>query len=187
MKISGSAHADATFRENNEMLNNPEGNAPDYIIITNSKPYFVKHVSDKNPFNTTHFWMDAGYGHAIDGHGDEMEFPGDNTWNPCKLLEIKGKLTILKMWDLQKFENYLENPATLHKRNIFPLIAGGFFGGDAKSVTEYQEVYDKVFNSLLYNNIVDDQSVAYHTYREIPGLFNLVDGSWFDIFKVFPS
>ena len=179
--------AKAKFREDKEMLNNPDGNDSDYIIVTNSKPYFVKNVSDKNPFNTTHFfWMDAGYGHAIDGHG-EVDFPGDHKWNPCKLLEIKRKITILKMWDLLRFEQYLY-PNALHKRNILPPFAGGFFGGDAKAVNEYYEVYDKVFNSLLYDDIVDDdQSVAYHTYRELPRLFNLVDGSWCDIFKVFPN
>ena len=181
--------ADDKFRENNEMLNNPEGSSSDYIILMNNKPHLVKFVANKNPFNTTHFfWMDAGYGHAIDGYGDEMEFPKDHTWTPCKLLETRGKVTILKMWDLQRFEDYLKDPNTLHKKNILPVFAGGFSGGDAKAVAEYHEVYDKVFNTLLYNDIVDDdQSISYHTYRENPGLFNLVDGSWFDIFKVFPN
>ena len=178
---------DVQFRENNEMLNNPEGNSSDYIIVTNSKPYFVKYVSDRNPFNTTHFfWMDAGYGHAINGHG-ELDFPENHKWSPCKLLEINRKITILKMVDLSRYDQYV-NPVTLHKRNIYPAFAGGFFGGDAKAVVEYYEVYDKVFNSLLADDIVDDdQSLAYHTYRELPRLFNLLDGSWVDIFKVFPN
>ena len=170
------------------MLKNPEGNASDYIIITNSKPGFVKYVSDKNPFNTTHFfWIDAGYGHTIDGHS-EADFPTDFRWKPCRLLDVKNKITIVKLWDVQKFERDVGNPNVLHKRNVLPLFAGGFFGGDAQAVAEYHTVYDKVFNSLLYNDIVDDdQSVAYHVYREQPELFNPVPGRWCDIFKLFPN
>ena len=83
-----------SFRLDNQMINNPEGNSTEYIIITNNKPYIVKYVSDKNPFNTTpFFWIDAGYGHG------EVEFPENRSWNPCTLLEIERKITILKLVD----------------------------------------------------------------------------------------
>ena len=93
------------------------------------------------------------------------------------------------MVDLSAFEQHV-SPSTLHKISIHPPFAGGFFGGGAEAVVEYYKVYDKMFNSLFHvvEDIVDDdQNVAHHVYRELPRLFNLVDGSWFDIFKVFPA
>ena len=174
------------FKDNNEMLTSPEGNSTEYIILVNSKPSSVKYISDKNPFHTSHFfWIDAGYGHVINGSG-EGEFPKKKTWTPCRLLEVTDKITMIKLTNLETLQ--YSHPLEIHKLNLYPPFAGGFFGGDAKAVSEYHEIYDKSFRMLLAENIVDDdQNVAYHSYRELPRLFNLVNGSWFDIFKIFPD
>jgi hypothetical protein len=65
-----------------------------------------------------------------------------------------------------------------------PVIAGGFFGGHKKAVLEFYHLYNKIFNSMVLENIVDDdQNIALMCNYELPRLFNLVPGDWFDAFS----
>ncbi|KAK3594537.1 hypothetical protein CHS0354_023593, partial [Potamilus streckersoni] len=168
------------FLENNEMLAHPEAFSPEYVILMNNKIFFMKTIVDINPFRSTHFfWIDAGYGHGSD------IFPKDGQWFPRNLMDIHRKITYIQLYDPMHYEDYVKN-LLLHKSLLSPAFIGGFFGGDSQAVREYYHLYHKVFRSLLVESIVDDdQNVALLCYFELPRLFNLVEGDWYDVFKLF--
>lgn len=167
------------FRENNAILLQPEGFSQEYIILMNNKLSFMKHAINKNVFNSTHFfWIDAGY-----GHGNEVIFPEIQGWVPRKLLPIKNKVSFIQLSDPEYFRKYGDK---LHKQALDPSFTGGFFGGRIRPITELYHLYNKVFRSLLLEDVVDDdQNVNLFCYYELPRLFNLVEGDWFQAFQLF--
>ncbi|KAL3878410.1 hypothetical protein ACJMK2_030763 [Sinanodonta woodiana] len=168
------------FLESNEMLAHPEAFSPEYVILMNNKIFFMKTIVDINPFGSAHFfWIDAGYGHGSD------IFPNDGKWFPWNLMNIHRKITYIQLHNPVDYEYYVTN-LLLHKFALAPAFNGGFFGGDAQAVREYYHLYHKVFRTLLVETIVDDdQNVALLCYFELPRLFNLVVGDWYDVFKLF--
>ena len=167
------------FRKDNHMLNNPEGFSVDYILLMNNKLSFIKDSIRINKFNSTHyFWIDAGY-----GHGDSDVLPADEEWSPTKLMTMNTTVTFTVLNDPNLHKDII---LKLHKKNVDPVISGGFFGGHKKAVLEFYHLYNKVFNSMVLENIVDDdQNIALMCYYELPRLFNLVPGDWFDAFKLY--
>lgn len=170
------------FKENNKMLNHPEAFSPDYIILMSNKFSFMKKAAERNPFGSTHlFWIDAGY-----GHGDKSHFPPNHSkWQPFKLLTLDNKITYITFeHDPYVFSGHEKD---IHKRDVGPVLNGAFFGGDISAVLEYADLYKQVFLKFLnnYKIVDDDQNIAIFSFYERPNLFNLVQGGWYDVIKLF--
>ncbi|XP_071123347.1 protein HtrL-like [Mytilus edulis] len=167
------------FKENNTMLQNPEGFSVDYIILMNNKLSFLKEAMEVNIFNSSHFfWIDGGY-----GHGDANIFRNVQGLTPLRLLALNKTVTFIQLHDTEIYKKY---GIRIHKESIDPAFPGGFFGGYKSAVLELYHLYNKMFRSLLIENVVDDDQNAFlFCYFETPRLFNLVKGGWFDAFKMF--
>ncbi|XP_052067166.1 protein HtrL-like [Mytilus californianus] len=167
------------FKENNTMLQHPEGFSVEYIILMNNKLSFLKEAIKADIFKSSHFfWIDSGY-----GHGDENIFQNLKKWTPSKLLSLSKTVTFIQLHDTEMYKEY---GLKLHKESIDPAFSGGFFGGHRSALLELYHLYNKMFRSLLLENVVDDdQNILLFCYFEIPRLFNLVKGDWFDAFKLF--
>lgn len=162
------------------MKTHPESFSSEYILLMNSKAYFVREASSRNPFRSQHFyWLDAGYGH---GH---TNYPGSDTiWAPKNIMlpDLDSKVTFMKLRNVDLTNVDLKQ---LYRKDV-ALIVGSFFGGSSTAVQDYYEVNDRVFTSLLTNNFVDDdQTLTVLCYHSKPQLFNLVDGDWYDVFLLF--
>lgn len=168
------------FITDHEILHHPEGFSPEYNILMNNKLSMLRQATVKNYFKSTHFfWIDMGYGHSFD------IFPSDCTWAPHNLMyneTVSDKITYIQLNPVEWLNSIYE----LYKKDIPPFLNGGFFGGSIKAVQRYWEVHGEIFKLFLsYNMIDDDQTLAVASYFRDRKLFNLVDGWWYDAFKLF--
>uniref|UniRef100_A0AC35TVX6 Uncharacterized protein n=1 Tax=Rhabditophanes sp. KR3021 TaxID=114890 RepID=A0AC35TVX6_9BILA len=159
------------------MKTHPEATSAEYDLLVNSKPYFMYNSTMHNHFNNKLFvWLDAGY-----GHGDEANFPVDMKWYPSVK---EGKISMIKLTpDTDKVERY--NIDNLYRKD-WAAISGGFIGGDSTAVkTLYHYHFQKVLQLLHEKKVDDDQTVLLLLIKEMPELFDLEYGDWFDAFKLF--
>ncbi|CAI5453043.1 unnamed protein product [Caenorhabditis angaria] len=170
----------ATFYElfaDSDMKTHPEAKSAEYNIVVNSKTHFLQNVTLENPFQTDHFiWLDAGY-----GHGNQSVFPYNNIWRPKF---VDGKVSLIKLTPhYDKLTNYgLHN---LYRRN-WAVLSGGFIAGDKHSIEQLHSIIHRRFIRLIYQNYVDDdQTLLVLAVNAHPHLFNIVNGDWFDAFKLF--
>lgn len=159
------------------MKKHPESSSPEYDLVVNSKPYFLYNATIENIFNSSSFvWLDAGY-----CHGQKICFPKYFKWNPTIK---KEKISMIKLTpDNDKIEDY-----TIDKlyRKDWAGISGGFIGGDLISLKKFYHYHFQKMLELLHNNYVDDdQTVIILLIKEMPELFHLEYGDWFDAFKLF--
>uniref|UniRef100_A0A0N4Z0D9 Nucleotide-diphospho-sugar transferase domain-containing protein n=1 Tax=Parastrongyloides trichosuri TaxID=131310 RepID=A0A0N4Z0D9_PARTI len=159
------------------MKTHPEATSPEYNLVVNSKPYFLYNATIENIFNSSSFvWLDAGY-----CHGDVLCFPKFFKWHPTV---TKGKVSMIKLTpDSDRIEDY-----TIEKlyRKDWAGISGGFIGGDAISLKQFYHYHFQKILELLHMNIVDDdQTIIILLIKEMPELFDLQYGDWFDAFRLF--
>ena len=167
------------FKEGHQILHHPEGFSPEYNIVMNSKFYMLYHSVAMNYFKTAFFyWMDMGYGHGALGL-----YPNSCHWAPRNIMtNTDDRITYIQLNNCQWISGFFD----LYKNKIPPFLNGGFFGGSKNAVIRYYFLHKRLFESYLEEGIVDDdQSMAVASYFEEPDLFNLVDGWWYDVFKLF--
>lgn len=168
------------FRDGHAFLNHPEGFSPEYNILMNSKFPMLYEASKLNYFNSTHFyWLDMGYGHNAD------IYPNQCDWAPKNLMyntTVGDKITYIQLNPVKWLSNIYE----IYKKPVPPFLNGGFFGGSAKAVERYYNVHKEMFKLVLLHRMVDDdQTMAILSVFKERELFNLVDGWWYDAFKLF--
>uniref|UniRef100_A0A0N5CD50 Nucleotide-diphospho-sugar transferase domain-containing protein n=1 Tax=Strongyloides papillosus TaxID=174720 RepID=A0A0N5CD50_STREA len=159
------------------MKKHPEATSAEYDLVVNSKPYFLYNATIENTFNSSSFvWLDAGY-----CHGQKICFPKYFKWYPTIM---RGKISMIKLTpDIDKIEDYSID--RLYRQD-WAGISGGFIGGDLISLKKFYHYHFQKTVELLYQNFVDDdQTVVILLIKEMPELFNLEYGDWFDAFKLF--
>lgn len=175
------------FREDNDKLEHPETFSADYLLLMHSKLPLLRHVMDRNPFNTSHFfWIDAGYAAVSDDDTisdvKKVNIPPGKQWRPESLLSLSHAVTYIQLNEPAQYVNVTQ----LHKRRLSPAMAGGFFGGAQKVMTYYAALYNKcLLKQLTEGELMEDQGTALQVYFEHPSMFNLVKGDWFDAYRLF--
>ena len=175
-----------SFKADNEKLDHPEAFSAEYLVLLHSKVPLVGEVMRENPFNTTHFfWIDAGYAAVDDDTGNdviEVIIPAGTKWRPEPLLSSSERVTYVQLHDPDLYIN----ETRLHKQRLAPAMSGGFFGGAQKVMTYYSRLYNKcLLNQLTEGEMGEDQGVALQVYFEHPRIFHLVQGDWFDAYRLF--
>ncbi|KAI1715800.1 protein HtrL [Ditylenchus destructor] len=156
----------------------PETASVEYMMLENSKSFFLKNASTENSFNTTHFvWLDANY-----GHGNSSVFPYNYEWAPKF---EKGKISILKLAPTNDSIT-LYNKDKLYRQNI-TLVGGEFLAGDAQTIDKFHKTYERKIVDIAYNDrmVDDDETMLVILINEMPELFDVVQGEWFNVFHLF--
>ena len=126
------------FHQDNHILHHPEGFSPEYNVLMNAKMDFLKSAVDSNFFHSSHFfWIDMGY-----GHGGRDIFPENPCWEPANLIGDTDNITYIAVNDIDEVVDIHQ----LYKRRVGPGVNGAFFGGSAKAVQDYHDLYLSVLN-----------------------------------------
>ncbi|KAI1708503.1 protein HtrL [Ditylenchus destructor] len=156
----------------------PEAYNVKYDIVVNSKAYFLHNASLDNPFETQYFaWLDAGY-----GHGKSQYFPPNFVWKP---VFEPGKVSLIKLTpysdDIKRY-----GIKDLYRQDV-AVISGGFLAGDRETLSKfYQHYHWKVVRLIMHQQVVDDdQTVLVLLINDLPDMFNIALGYWFDAFQLF--
>ena len=165
------------FKDGHPFITHPEGFSPDYNIMMNSKFALVFEAARMNYFHSDYIlWVDMGY-----GHGNDV-YPRDCNWSPSNIMNDTDKITYIQLNDLAILDNIYD----LYKKRMPPFVNGGFFGGSPKAIEEYFYLHKLVFEDMLDKSMVDDdQTVVVACWLKKPSLFNMVEGWWYDAFKLF--
>ncbi|KAL3068029.1 hypothetical protein niasHT_038019 [Heterodera trifolii] len=159
------------------MRSHPEATQAEYVVVVNSKPYFLAQAATDNPFGTEFFvWLDAGY-----GHGDRAVFPPSWEWRPTF---PRGKMSVIKLTPPRDLLSRY-SLKQLYRQDV-AVLSGGFLAGDRRAVTQLHREHHRMFLELLEKGRVDDdQTFLVLLVNQNPPLFNIVNGDWFDAFKAF--
>ena len=152
----------------------PEITKPLYALVTCSKPHLL--LKGVEYAETDYLiWLDGGYTHG------QIRI-SDLDWNPQKILAVKDKLSIINIEDVSKID---DDPVQFCKKSL-AVINGGFFGGGKPVikdvVTKYYHMVDYQLKYLRLKQ--DDQVVWEYLVKTYPKMFNLIEGGWYDAFKL---
>uniref|UniRef100_A0A914HGM0 Uncharacterized protein n=1 Tax=Globodera rostochiensis TaxID=31243 RepID=A0A914HGM0_GLORO len=159
------------------MRTHPEASQAEYVVVVNSKPYFLAQAAADNPFDSEFFvWLDAGY-----GHGDRSVFPASWKWLPTFPRDRISTIKLTPPGDLMMRYGLEE----LYRQDV-AVLSGGFLAGDRRAVTRFHREHHRMFLELLEKGRVDDdQTFLVLLVNQHPELFNIVNGDWFDAFQLF--
>jgi len=115
-----------------------------YLGIQLSNVYFAKRVVDLNPWNTTHFaWVDFDLARVFRNLGksqEKLRILSRRTLSP-RFLSIPG---------CERWDKLTEETAVLRLLNdVYWRFCGGFFIGDAVSISEMHALYEKHLETFL--------------------------------------
>uniref|UniRef100_A0A915ETA1 Uncharacterized protein n=1 Tax=Ditylenchus dipsaci TaxID=166011 RepID=A0A915ETA1_9BILA len=104
----------------------PETSSVEFMILENSKSYFLSNASKENVYNTTFFaWIDATY-----GKGNASLYPFNYEWDPEFPPE---KISIIKVVDLAVNDRMVDDDETMlvllinKFPNLFNIVQGEWF------------------------------------------------------------
>ncbi|KAI3422483.1 hypothetical protein GPALN_012991 [Globodera pallida] len=159
------------------MRTHPEASQAEYVVVVNSKPYFLAQAAADNPFDSEFFvWLDAGY-----GHGDRSVFPASWKWLPTFPRDRISTIKLTPPGDLMMRYGLEE----LYRQDV-AVLSGGFLAGDRRAVTRFHREHHRMFLELLEKGRVDDdQTFLVLLVNQHPEWFNIVNGDWFDAFQLF--
>lgn len=138
----------------------------DYMIVQCNKTYWMKRAIEINPYNTDNFvWIDFGISYILKKSNIKDLLPAviDKTYNQVR---ISG------CWKLpQEFVNY-------NNDNILWFFSGGVFGGDSKSLLEFERLmYDTCVSVINSGVWMWETNIWYFTYYKNPSLFSWYSGA----------
>lgn len=172
------------------LKSHPESFSTDDVILTHSKLTFLLDAIQMDVFKSSfYFWLDFGYGH---GTKEEKTFPDGCRWEPRNIMtsSVGDKITIVQLNKrnvLSELSSVFDLYLNKTRSGYVDVISAGFFGGSRTAVHQlyrcYMDVFEKEF--LAQDRLDDEQVVIAGCWFRQPGLFNLVNGSWFDAFKLF--
>lgn len=164
------------FKKDLYVPERPEVSIPTYSIIMWSKVPLVRKAIRANTFGTSHFvWLDFG----IHNHILPDERLGKHLFeNP---ISDKIKIMARSMPD----EKTDSNMNWFYKAGI-NRFAGGLFGGSSRNFVIFVELFDKVVEECLKNNLIEcDQTLFVTAYLKNKELFDVYQGDWYDIIRKF--
>ena len=116
----------------------PNKDTKNFMILMNAKIEFVKKAIDLNPFQTTHFaWIDFSITYvfrSMDATLKRLKEDSIKDWQSC--------LVFPGCWE--KGIGYSNICNTIHWR-----FCGGFFMGDAESLTTFSQMYRSNYSMIL--------------------------------------
>jgi protein YibB len=139
---------------------NPEYWNPDYVLVTNLKPYFVnKAINMNSSINDMVAWVDFGYCRS------EKQIPSSRIWKYDYNSELIHLLSY-KNWNNVPIEQVVAS------NDVY--IPGAIIAATKKLWPKMLELMQSSFNKLLEKNMVDDdQGLLLYSYMQNKNLFQL--------------
>ncbi|KAI1713267.1 protein HtrL [Ditylenchus destructor] len=109
-------------------------------------------------------------------------FPSNFVWKP---VFEPGKVSLIKLTpysdDIKRY-----GIKDLYRQDV-AVISGGFLAGDRETLSKfYQHYHWKVVRLIMHHQVVDDdQTVLVLLINDMPDMFNIALGYWFDAFQLF--
>lgn len=139
---------------------NPEYWNPDYVLVTNLKPFFVNLAIQMNkPINDMIAWVDFGYCRS------ENQIPSARRWT-YDFDSTKIHLLAYKNYDGAPIEKIVAT------NDVY--IPGAIIAADKKLWPKMSQLMRVSFDNLLAKNMVDDdQGLLIYSYIQDPDAFEL--------------
>jgi len=166
---------DPNYGKNHPNTTCPEIAIPLYSLVVSSKPDLLRRGS-KYAKTDYCIWLDGGYTHGSINISNI-------TWTPESLYEINDKISIIGLRPIQDMAT--QDPIGFSNQYI-DIINGGFFGGHKDTIEKVIGKYYEIVDEMLTIHRMKEDDQYYWTflaYRH-PELINLINGSWYDAFKI---
>lgn len=122
-------------------ISNPVNNKTDpiYCLTTLAKPFLVTEVVKLNPFGTSRYaWIDFGIGHILDLFMSDFRELSESLTDQLRLVMLRP----VSVSEVQDRDTYY----SLNRG----IIAGGYFGGAAKSLVDFQNKVTQELERVSY-------------------------------------
>jgi hypothetical protein len=143
----------------------PEFGIPEYIVVINNKLKFMKHVANKNSFNSNIFqWIDFGLHPNV--YNTNRNMFDQNYFNKIFYKPNKIRLTGFKNHSVINDRNNFYNSHT-------ETVSCGLFSGDYNSITKLEELFEYEFNNILNEGLINqEQYILYYILCKNKELFD---------------
>ena len=129
----------------------------EYMYLMNCKAEFVHEAIISNPFNTEHFaWMDFSLSHVFRGKAEEKQKALDQIRDIAVGHFSQTQHTMMVIPGCWKFYNFNTTPEEIADLSFVSEVhwrfCGGFFMGDAASLTKFYDLHMKYFPIFMATN-----------------------------------
>ena len=163
-----------TFAINHPNPTAPEICKPLYNVVVCNKMDLLHKATILDVDSEYFIWLDAGYTHS------SVDLSTLN-WNPTNLFEIKDKMSVICLQDINKGS---DDPKEFFNQYI-DIIIGGFISGYRDTIENVRDLYYDLVLELFEHDIKDDDQF-YNTIlaKRHPELYHFHKGSWYDAFAL---
>ncbi|KAI1695428.1 hypothetical protein Ddc_21231 [Ditylenchus destructor] len=126
----------------------------EYVVLDNSKPYFLCTAKTENFFTTEFFvWIDADFSRH---YPEKWARPGAFDWYPTF---PQGKITMLKTTtQADKVRQYkIED---LYHKSVPEVLSPRLIGGDYTAITKFYKLFYEELDAILKMDMVEDEWIT---------------------------